>query len=545
MIQLGRAMTRRALAGAVLAGALAVATVPVGAEPNFGGVRYLTALPGSSLVDVAPFGSLSCVSTSCAAAGAAQNAVSQVGAKAAVVESSSGVWAGAQAITLPGDHVAPNGSDGFSDALLSVTCWQVGDCVAVGQYGVSKNFGLIFGQHTVPTPMVATETNGTWASAVAISLPTAVDTEGTLSSVSCPSAGNCTAVGNYITIDESTGNFTYHSLVVTESAGTWATGVTGPDIAGSSFQIPISISCTDANDCTYVVESRVGTTDRSYSVSEIAGTWGSPVAFTAPAGKMYEATSVSCATSTGCVSVGWTATNSHNLENGVATIPAFSLEHAGSWSPVGQLPQPMLSPLTNGGGFFSVNCPSATECVAVGTAFLAPSGNFAEPMAATLSNDRWSSIGLVQAPLLAGSARATNSSLLSVSCTATTNCAAVGGAATGTITTSTVNNYSFFTAINPVLTPTLPSAPLGVHAGVVPGSATILWQPPIADGGSPIVSFKVTAVSPGRPTRICVSVGLTCKLAALTKGHAYHVTVQARSAVGYSKATLPVTFVAH
>ena len=66
------------------------------------------------------------------------------------------------------------------------------------------------------------ERQGAWATGVEASLPANARTGPAtgLVSVSCASAGNCTAVGNY---DVRSGNF--QGLLLTETSGTWATGV--------------------------------------------------------------------------------------------------------------------------------------------------------------------------------------------------------------------------------------------------------------------------------------------------------------------------------
>src|SRR5207244_10015272 len=66
------------------------------------------------------------------------------------------------------------------------------------------------------------ETAGTWATGVEASLPAnAGSIRGvTLNSVSCASAGNCSAAGTYF--DSSSHA---QGLLLSETAGTWATGV--------------------------------------------------------------------------------------------------------------------------------------------------------------------------------------------------------------------------------------------------------------------------------------------------------------------------------
>src|SRR4051794_37356701 len=61
-----------------------------------------------------------------------------------------------------------------------------------------------------------------WGAGVEAALPAnaSATNGGFIESVSCPSAGNCSAVGSYI---DSAGNT--QGLLVTETAGSWATGI--------------------------------------------------------------------------------------------------------------------------------------------------------------------------------------------------------------------------------------------------------------------------------------------------------------------------------
>ena len=113
--------------------------------------------------------------------------------------------------------------------LTSVACASTGNCTAVGRYGDASGNrqGLLL-----------TETLGTWAPGVKAVLPMGADPDpiAELESVSCASAGNCSAVGQY---RDTSGNT--HGLLMTETAGTWAAGVeavlppaaTNPNVAST------------------------------------------------------------------------------------------------------------------------------------------------------------------------------------------------------------------------------------------------------------------------------------------------------------------------
>src|SRR5439155_689579 len=117
---------------------------------------------------------------------------------------------------------------------------SAGNCSAVGTYEDSSNHvqGLLL-----------TETAGAWATGVEASLPVnAASVPGaSLNSVSCAAAGNCSAVGYYY---DSSGH--EQGLLLTETAGTWATGVEAslPANAASDPGASLySVSCPTAGDC--------------------------------------------------------------------------------------------------------------------------------------------------------------------------------------------------------------------------------------------------------------------------------------------------------
>ena len=105
-------------------------------------------------------------------------------------------------------------------AVGSVSCGAVGNCAAVGQFrnpdGFSEAFTvtMVAGVWWHPTPVV-------FASGIQYATP-----DSDLSSVSCGSAGNCTAVGQLLNPDGFDELFT-----MTSTAGVWGEA-TGRDSTG-------------------------------------------------------------------------------------------------------------------------------------------------------------------------------------------------------------------------------------------------------------------------------------------------------------------------
>ena len=121
------------------------------------------------------------------------------------------MWTGVEAI-LPADANADSNIH-----ISSVSCASPGNCAAVGQYiDTSVDFhGVLF-----------TETAGVWATGVPATLPAdgrTATAQVSIIHVSCPSAGNCSAVGGYV---DKSGHS--QGLLLAETGGTWATGVKAP-----------------------------------------------------------------------------------------------------------------------------------------------------------------------------------------------------------------------------------------------------------------------------------------------------------------------------
>ena len=102
-----------------------------------------------------------------------------------LVTESGGVWSASEA-NLSG--VSPNSNPIVS--LDSVSCTSAGDCSAVGSYADSTTFNQ---------GLLLTQTNGVWSAAKAniSALSPATNPAASVNSVSCTSAGDCSAVGSY------------------------------------------------------------------------------------------------------------------------------------------------------------------------------------------------------------------------------------------------------------------------------------------------------------------------------------------------------------
>jgi hypothetical protein len=117
--------------------------------------------------------------------------------QAFVVDERSGVWGVAREV--PGSAAL---NAGGNLVLNAISCASPGNCAAGGSYSAAGTSG------PVADVFVASEAQGTWAAALEVAGTD--DTNATLNSVSCGSAGDCVAGG-------STGTSAY---TVTETSGT-------------------------------------------------------------------------------------------------------------------------------------------------------------------------------------------------------------------------------------------------------------------------------------------------------------------------------------
>jgi hypothetical protein len=240
---------------------------------------------------------VSCTSAgNCAAAGLYHDASSHSQAMSAT--ETSGTWAQATKVTAPTDA----GTDPAA-ILVGVSCTSAGNCAGVGQYTDASSHSQA---------MTATETSGTWAQAIKVTAPTDAGTDpaAELFAVSCTSAGNCAAVGQYT--DASSHS---QAMAATETSGTWApaTKVTAPTDAGTEpAAILVGVSCTSAGNCAavgrYGDNSTPTTHQQAMSATETSKTWAQATKVTAPthAGTNPGAilAGVSCTSAGSCAGVG-------------------------------------------------------------------------------------------------------------------------------------------------------------------------------------------------------------------------------------------------
>jgi hypothetical protein len=365
-------------------------------------------VPGTATLNKggnAAIDSLSCASAgNCGAAGDYTDGSGHY--QALVVSQVNGTWQ--QAEEVPGTAALNTGGDAD---LGSVSCASAGNCSAAGSYTDASGHGQAF---------VVNEINGTWQSAQQVP-GTATFNGGALtqiSSLSCASAGNCSAGLNYQYSSD-----LYQAFVVSEINGTWQSAEQVPGLAtlnmGRDAGIT-SVSCVSAGNCTAGGNYTDGSGNYlAFVVSEINGTWQGaqqvPGTATLNKGKLAQISSLACASAGNCSAVG-EYTGASFLDQVFAVS-----EINGVWQQAEQIPG--IAILNKGDAqIFSVSCASAGNCSAVGTYI--PGSIYYQAFVVSQINGTWQQPE--QVPGTAALDKGRDAEMASVSCVPVDNCSAVG-----------------------------------------------------------------------------------------------------------------------
>lgn len=283
-----------------------------------------------------------------------------------------------------------------SGSLFGVSCASAAACVAVGS--VQDASGQL---------ALAEGWNGSAWTKLGNPSP-AGGSDIYLLGVSCTSAVQCSAVGNY-----------FDGTATQPLAESWdgSSWTFQPTPSSGSVRVLSGISCTSAANCEAVGSDTDPTGFPSQTLIEVwDGTTWTIQPSANPAGASYSSLgSVSCSSPVACMAVGF------------ADVGTFAERWDGtSWAIV-----PTPNPSANA-NFDSVSCAAAAQCEAVGSYFTATS-SFA--FAESWDGSSWQ---LQAAPIPSGAAVV---DLRSASCPRTTWCAAVGSFSTGTYYADLAETY--------------------------------------------------------------------------------------------------------
>src|SRR5216683_2335439 len=372
------------------------------AEPRADTKRLVMATGRSTAVIIA-VGSAVCSLVSAGVGPAEAGTQLHAGVRAAAV---GGTWHTAQKV--PGVPVLNKGGEA---QIQSVSCTSAGNCSAGGYYTDGSSHHQAF---------VVSQVNGPWHTAIQVPGTASLNTlrnAGT-GSVSCTSAGNCTAGGSY---KDGSG---YHAFVVTQVNGTWRNarkvpGVAALDTRGGGGLGPVA--CTPGGNCsaggTYVGSSTYAT--QPFVVGKVNGTWQAAIPMPGtttldPKGHGTWISSMSCGSAGNCSAGGTYADR-------LGADQVFVIDQVnGTWHTARQMPG--TAALNTGGAadVYALSCASAGNCSAVGSYFT----SYYHAYVASEVNGIWHAA--IQAPGTATLNQGKIAYAISVSCASPGNCSAGG-----------------------------------------------------------------------------------------------------------------------
>jgi hypothetical protein len=272
--------------------------------------------------------------------------------------------------TLTEAPVPPRGHGG---SLTGITCSSVAFCVAIGNYG--DDLGLI-----------DTLSDGTWTATAAPLPPDVPGGSGVpLSAVTCPADGSCVVIGeaNFYNPDLETVPF-----IDTLSSGKWtATDAPLPANAVADYEYngPTSVSCPAAGSCVAVGTYNYDTSDRAGLIDTLSdGTW---TAQEAPAPPSTAADQYINIDSVACPALGWCEAIAESFTGGDEQDGLIESLSGGSWTEV-QAPTPAYAP-SNTADLAALACPAVGSCEIVGAMVAGVEDESGSTLAEDLSGGTW------------------------------------------------------------------------------------------------------------------------------------------------------------
>jgi hypothetical protein len=310
---------------------------------------------------------LSCATAgNCSAVGSFEDTHSNGQSFAA--EEVKGKWERAKEVTLP----ANAGSSVQNSEIHSVVCWSPGNCSAIGSYL----------DNTAPTGYAqgfeVNEVRGTWqrAQETVLSTDINIDPYVIINQVACTHAGNCVAVGSYISKDNAT-----EGLIIDEVRGVWKSATTAV-LPGNASAYPSAllseVTCVSANNCTAVgTYTNVSGDVEGMIVTETRATWARAVSMVMPGGAAANPhTFFYGFGGLACSSVGNCSAGGQYLV-GTSTYEGFFINEAkGVWHTATEMTLPAGAQMAGkNGGVVAISCRSAGNCSA-GAAYVDASSEY-------------------------------------------------------------------------------------------------------------------------------------------------------------------------
>jgi len=181
-----------------------------------------------------------------------------------LIDENNGVWGPVTAV--PGVAVLSRENQA---SMTVLSCGAPGDCAAGGDYLDTSGQSQAF---------VVNEVGGVWGTATQLFATQLLGSglSNSLNSMTCPSAGDCSAVGGYADAQGLTQPF-----VVDESNHNWEPAQEVPGVQGlnnSAGATLTAVSCSAVDACsaggTY---TDAGSNSQAFLVNEVSGSWANPI----------------------------------------------------------------------------------------------------------------------------------------------------------------------------------------------------------------------------------------------------------------------------
>ena len=333
-----------------------------------------------------------------------------------VADEKNGTWGNAR--TIPNVAILSGGRDTTTDFA---SCAPAGNCAVVGFYRSAAGRAQWF---------VADEKSGAWQKAFPLPALATLNTgaeDPSVNSLSCASAGNCVAVGVYVTTDMG-----HHPFISAETNGTWQRAIQVPGISSLNAEVDAeaaAVSCATASNCTLagIYHDQVNQT-LPFTADEKGGTWGHARALAGVNSTNTNGakpTAISCASPGNCGVTGtYLAPDNSRQDVWVAD------EKGGTWGPFQVLPGLVGLNVNGEAEAVAISCRAPGFCSTGGTfsgPFLDPPGS-RQAYVADERSGGWDIAQQVFGPTINPS----NVTVLnSLSCGSAGNCALGGSAAGG------------------------------------------------------------------------------------------------------------------
>ena len=319
---------------------------------------------------------------------------------------SKGIWHTAREI--PGTAALNEGGNAQG---VSISCPSAGNCTAAGAY---------YNASGAQQPFVVSEVNGTWSPATRVPGMAAPGTGAMIWSVSCASAGNCGAGGSFTAGSR--------AFVANEVNGTWSPVVMVPGMAalgGGSAQVN-SVSCASAGNCSAGGDyTDTSGAQQAFVVDEANSHWQNAIEVPGTeilnTGRTAAVNSLSCAAPGNCIAGG------SYMQNGLGQQAFVASEVNGAWHTAELVPGSAKLNKGGGGVITSVSCTAPGNCGAGGS--YSDASGASQALVVSQVNGVWRPA--IEVPGTKALNKGGNATVNKVSCPSAGSCTAVGAFAVG------------------------------------------------------------------------------------------------------------------